>query len=338
MTRVFLLRKAYPNSLPHLNSTVRNRTVSAMFPTSPPLNMQSKSHEANKGKVRPAPIQAVCDSPNASDYDDADGITLSPTFSEVSGLTIPACLDAEDGSKTTLQTDGFTLQSDVFDNLSKASLFDKTISPIARHRQKKQEDKSDLSSTLTTGATISKHPYLKRMNTKLSQASSGESSRNNHADSTDRIHEMPTPRAKGGLNQASKMFSRREQIVRRVRASPRHRNFPQHLTYNGTAKFSSQEWQERNVIAEHQIPQPSSSDNTLSLRRFDDFGFPSAKPKGRVAERVTQVNKKMKNDQKQSNKNTKRTMGHSSDRPRNYSNPRNGNHGDSDCIRTIRID
>jgi len=312
--------KANPNRSPH--RSVRNQTLSATFSSTPPLTTQSTKSEANREKARPAPVQTACGSPNASDYEDAedDGITLSPTFSEVSGLTLPTCLDGEDGSKT-------TLQSDVFDNLSKASAhFDKTISPIARHRQRKQEDILGLSSTSTAGTTIAKHPYLQRMNKKPTQASSGKLPRNKNVNPADRIHEMPTPRAKGGLNQANKIFSRREQIVRRVRASPRHKTIQ-----SVTTKSFSQEWQEQNVIAEHEISQASSG------KLFDNFDVSSTKPKGRVAQRVTQVNKKVKNDQKQCHNNMKRTSRQSDDQRQRF-HPQNGNHGDSDCIRTIRID
>jgi len=332
----------YGNGSLPLNSNARNRLPPVAFPTPPPLNMQTMSTETYAGKVRPLPVQTACESPNASDYEDAeeDGITLSPTFSEVSGLTLPTCLDVDSGSK-------MSHQSDVFDNLQKTSLFHESMSPIARHRYKEQPEKPGLSSTLTAGARISKHPYLQRVNTKISHASSGELPRNKHADSTDHIHEMPTPRAKGGLNQAaSKRFSRREQIVRRVRASPRaHKNFPQHPSQGGNVKSSSQEWQEQNVIAEHSISQSSSGgqahmnfpqhsthsgnvkpsrqqwqernviaehnpslsssgDNSSPFNRYDNFGVLPAKPQGRVAERVTQVNQKNK---KQSSNNVKRT-------------------------------
>lgn len=289
------------------------------------------------------PIQTQCESPIASEYDDdeEDGITLSPTFSVVSGLTLPTCLGSVNGDAAPL----VSIQSDVFENLSpkEGSLFHERMSPIARHRHRKQQEKSALS----TGAKLSKHPYLQRVHSKQSRASSVEAPNNNNVNSTDRLHEIATPKAKGGpvLDQANTMLSRREQLISRVRASPRHNtSFPQHSTHSGNAKppnppkYGSQEWQERNAIAEHDISQSFQSDKSPA-RHFDGRnGFPPAKPKGKVAESVDRVNRTTKQSQRHSSNNNHQNMSRQNrGRSRNHGDPRNEDKVNSlatpDCIR-----
>ncbi|KAL7467966.1 hypothetical protein ACHAXS_008199 [Conticribra weissflogii] len=100
------------------------------------------------------------------DDDDEDGITLSPTCSEVSGLTTPTCLisvpdDGNDAKSKMSNKSHFSKQSDVFDNITLSSMppsspYQEAMSPIARHRQQQ--------STFSSRNKLSKHPYVQRVN------------------------------------------------------------------------------------------------------------------------------------------------------------------------------
>ena len=254
---------------------------------------------------RPAPVLTRNESQNASNYEDDDGITLSPTFSEVSGLTLPTCLG-------TLNCDSST-QSTLFDNLSRnGTLFHETMSPIARHR--KQQASTGLSAG---GAKLSSHPYMQRLKVSASQSTFEKKPSNNTIDSADRLHEIKTPRARGSPNisQEHTTVSRREQIVSRVRASPRYMRSPRDSApgvNSNLSKPSSQGWQERNnnprqqgqdrnIIVENSNSLSSSGDNNSTIFHFDGRGKGPEKARGRVSETVERVSKKSVKDTRSSN-------------------------------------
>eukprot|EP00571_Detonula_confervacea_P016781 CAMPEP_0172298652 /NCGR_PEP_ID=MMETSP1058-20130122/1204_1 /TAXON_ID=83371 /ORGANISM="Detonula confervacea, Strain CCMP 353" /LENGTH=2322 /DNA_ID=CAMNT_0013007933 /DNA_START=216 /DNA_END=7184 /DNA_ORIENTATION=- len=368
-------KPVYGNNIsPHVKSngvgsrlpSNNNRSPPVRFLT-PPHQMKNTTEEVNPRVDRPAPVQTRYKSPIAHEYDDDedDGITLSPTFSEVSGLTLPTCLGTVNGDAAPR----VSVQSDLFDNLSKnGTLFHETMSPIARHRKqqyhetmsplamhKKRQEKLDFS----PGAKITSHPYLQRVNSKQNAAPSTSIETSIINDSADRLHELKTPRARGspGISQGNKTVSRREQIVSRVRASPRHKSFPQQLANNANpnpskarsqewqernamstkpkpSKAMSQEWQEKNMIEEQDISLSSSGDKS-PLRHFDGRGGKaSEKSKGRVADSVERVNRRMKKVQGHS---TQQHQIPSKDRARNYGDAQNEDQGNSlatqDCIR-----
>jgi hypothetical protein len=161
---------------------------------------------------RPTPVDTRYDSSPVQefDYDDEDGITLSPTFSEVSGLTAPTCMGTIYSQTST--------HPDLFDKShGNKHSYHETMSPIARHRQ--QQEKL----ALITGHTkLSTHPYIKRLSSKLRPVPVEK----NHqiSSNTNTLAEVATPRARGSpsADQIQISPSRREQLISRVRASPRN--------------------------------------------------------------------------------------------------------------------
>ena len=193
-------------------------------------------------------------------------------------------------------------------------MFHEAMSPIARHRR--QQEKAALSSG---SGNISTHPYLQRVNSRQSSlpAASVEAAPiNNDSNNTaDRIHEMKTPRARGspGFKQGnSNTMTRREQLVSKVRASPRNSSFPPQnpasprnkkpLSHVNKANSfqkgaASKEWQDRNrndVMKERNISESSSGDKSPILNHFDGRGKSPTKPKGKVAQSVERANMKKK--------------------------------------------
>ena len=242
------------NASPH---HFKNSNVGTWAPTASPSSLHVQGMRNNGYGMRPSPVQTTrYESPIANshqyDNDEEDGITLSPTFSEVSGLTLPTF----DASRVSMQS------GDVFDNLSKSgSMYHETMSPIARHRRQ-QEKKV---------ANISKHPYLQRVNrqqaSRIPNVQAAPSSDNN----VDRLHELKTPKAG---------TSRREKIVNRVRASQQNEK-----------QTNSREWQAQNVIKEqHTLSHSSSSGSPATPVRH--FLPSQQNSKGKVAERVETVNRR----------------------------------------------
>ena len=228
---------------------------------------------------RPSTLQTGYESPNPRQFDDddEDGITLSPTCSEVSGLTIPTCLGsvADDASRA-------TKESGVFSNLSVGRSSSKMadMSPIARHRQQ----------NAFSFGNVSQHPYMQRVSShgssklkEVKQTNSSEGHQNN-----------PTPKAKN----AQQTGSRRDQIISRVRdkaatpkratpksssgkalPSPRSNNVRKPQQPSPRVAQRRNQWQDNNVIAE------------VSYSTSDEQHVASGK--GRVAERVAVANKRM---------------------------------------------
>ena len=316
------------NGSPHVvgHRQPNTRISPVRYPAPAPAN---NANNNGASPARPAPVQTRYESPIAREQysvDEDDGITLSPTFSEVSGLTMPTCLGTVNGDAGSR----VTIQSDVFGDLSKPSkangtLYHETMSPIARHRKQQEMAVTTASSG---GKKIAKHPYLQRVNSTQSRGPEAppRPSRNSLECTPERIHEMKTPRARGspGLNNSNgsgfnassqgiennKPKSRREQIVAKVRASPRHKSlasFPQH-TNNLVTNSKSRSQEEQNVIVENNISQSSSGDKSHFLHFDGRGGGGVANTKGRVAENVERVNRKMKKGQSQSSQPSRRSV------------------------------
>lgn len=171
----------------------------------PLRHISTRNEEIN----RPAPVDTRYDSSLAQefDYDDEDGITLSPTFSEVSGLTAPTCIG-------TINSQASTHPDHSDKSHGSKHSYHETMSPIARHRQ--QQEKM----ALITGHTrLSTHPYIKRLSAKLRPMPIGNQISNNNI-----LADVATPRARGSpsADQIQILPSRREQLILRVRASPRN--------------------------------------------------------------------------------------------------------------------
>lgn len=255
------------------------------------------------------------ESPNAKRNefaeDDDDGITLSPTLSEVSGLTLPTCLGTVASG-----TLGSNRGSDLFDDLpsiapiSPASAlnrgpnFHEAMSPIARHRQ---QQKSAAVMSFSSN-TLADRPHFNKEVSSSPQTPSAMSNR---------LHELKTPRARGspagpkaGIQSDSSKskpenkgtMTRREQIISKVRASPRNSYLAQ-PSPRKRVLTKSQEWPERNSIREGpSVSKSSSSEKTnivqsnsnegKTVQHFDGRASEeTAKTRGRVAERVARANK-----------------------------------------------
>jgi len=293
----------HPNLTPHVNSNLSDihrppsdKNIPPPVSLSPPTTNMLRGNQRGGGINRPTPIHTRHDSPSPSHYEDDgddDGITLSPTFSEVSGLTMPTCIATVNGDASV------SAQSDIFDNLPSLTNTNLTpnfdaLSPIARHRQRNEKEKSALSA----GAKLAKHPYLQRMHSKQGRTGlvteGATPTKNKNVDSAVE-QEIKTPRAKGRVGLRGQSLSRREQIVSRVRASPRHKQFPQHSTNNVAANHP--------VTLNPTISQSASgASGTAMGSQFRTFngrtnngpngrganGYlpPAQKPKGKVAEGV----------------------------------------------------
>ena len=277
---------------------------------SPPVNSDNLRRPRNL-----VAIDTGYDSPNVkrNDFaeDDDDGITLSPTLSEVSGLTLPTCLGTVASG-----TLGSNRGSDLFDDLpsvapiSPASAlnrgpnFHEAMSPIARHRQ--QQKRAAVMSFSPN--TLADRPHFNKEVNSSPQTPSAM---------MNRLHELKTPRARGspaaagpkaGIQSDSSkskpenkgIMTRREQIISKVRASPRNSYLAQ-PSPRKSLLAKSQEWPERNSIRERpSLSKSSSSEKTntqsnsiegKTIRHFDGRASETAKTRGRVAERVARANK-----------------------------------------------
>jgi hypothetical protein len=298
------------------------------FPASSSLNTRQKTTNKEVNQIvgrpapcYPAPVETRYDSPllRERNEEEEDGITLSPTFSDVSGLTMPTCIGTFNGNSSRSPS-----QLDLFDNLHRnGTLFHETMSPIARHRQQKGN-----TAFLAGGAKISTHPYLQRLSSKFPTPSIEKPV--NNVDAVVIPVEIKTPKARGSPG----VGSRREQLVSRVLASPRNltsksntlegrrqdepaRNVIRSTSY--PSKANRHEWQERNVIAES----------------YDQSSNDQEKAKGRVAGSVEKVNRRttkggIMNNKQQQHKNPNRGLG-------SYGDLQNEDTGGSfttlDCIR-----
>ena len=318
-----------PNFKPHdFNRVPCSGPSPVRFPASSSLHtrMKTTNKEVNQIAGRPAPcypapVETRYDSPllRERNEEEEDGITLSPTFSDVSGLTMPTCIGTFNGNSSRSPS-----QLDLFDNLHRnGTLFHETMSPIARHRQQKGN-----TAFLAGGAKISTHPYLQRLSSKFPTPSIEKPV--NDVDAAVIPVEIKTPKARGSPG----VGSRREQLVSRVLASPRNlssksntlkgrrqyepaRNVTRSTSY--PSKANRHEWQERNVIAESYVQSSNYQE----------------KAKGRVAESVEKVNRRTSkggfmNIQQQQHKRPYRGLG-------SYGDLQNEDTGDSfttlDCIR-----
>ena len=230
----------------------------------PLRHVSTRNEEIN----RPVPVDTRYDSSPAQefDYDDEDGITLSPTFSEVSGLTAPTCIGTINSHTST--------HPDLFDKShGNKNSYHETMSPIARHRQ--QQEKL----ALITGHTkLSTHPYIKRLGAKLHTMPVENQISNNNII----LEEVATPKARGRPSDGQLQISpsRREQLISRVRASPRNlipKSNPPITEERSLTTFKTSIKKERNVIVE---------DNAKTFIRQKNG-------KGRVSESIKLVNRRI---------------------------------------------
>lgn len=312
-----------------------NKSSPVKFPAYSPLPGKNASAETNTS--RPAPVQTRYDSPprgGVYDDDDEDGITLSPTFSEVSGLTLPTCLGAVNEDSAS-----------VFDNTSRnGTLYHETMSPIARHRQKQQFEKSSFPHS-NGAAKLTNHPYLQRVNSSnthqqpskcLVPAPTEDRNDNVAANVTrveNRMHELKTPRARGSpgfVNQGNSSLAtngatRRQQLVSKVRSSPRNKSLAHQQS---TTNFIPKQVEQKGRTA----PQPREKSPVRHFLPETTNKTPPEKM-GMVAERVANVNKKMKKEQQQSQQRPKPPH----QRPSRHSFKESDQGGNSlatrDCIR-----
>lgn len=234
-------------------------------------NNANKSHQNHKSSQHAVPcnqartIQTSYNSPPPCNGDDDydDGITLSPTFSEVSGLTLPTCLAslADDSSRAMRQSSSSELPD-----------FQEAMSPIARHRQ---------SNGANLNGNLFNHPYLKRM-------------------IAHNLPKCPTPTARGqeqenqSMSQVKQKPSHKEQILSRViqkpgtprRSQPAANNRP--IPYPQRKKSMNSSTQPTLASSRPTHDQLSNKEPPSPQRRQQshrkDVG------KGKVAERVAMVN------------------------------------------------
>ena len=223
-------------------------------------------------------VQTSFDS--AGDEDDYDdGITLSPTCSEVSGLTLPTCLGsvAEDKPKVKYNTPDF-----------------KCMSPIARHRQKQGAN----------GGTLFNHPYLKRMMSNVSTP---------RANGQHQEHPSNNPQARAPTHREqiiSRVIEKPSTPRKSQKASPSKKPptpqdkkpIKKSVSYQSTPTTSSSYLNETQST-QHKKPQHSlSNQSTLTTASSnvndsnDDSlhlqGKGQSQRKGKVAERVAIVNER----------------------------------------------
>jgi len=243
------------------------------------------SRDAGLDQARPEPIQTRYESPIPSEYggdddDEEDGITLSPTISEVSGLTIPTCIGSVygDNFENTANNGPVHAMSPIARHRHQQE------SPISRHRRQQQEERNAAS---TPGGNVAtqQQPYLQRASPRhhqqqyqqgLAQSTSVDTPSNHYNNTHDRIQQMKTPKSRGswgGVNSA-----RRDKLVQQVKAK----------TYKGRR---SQEWQQANVIKEQQSVSRSTSGENVEVE-YQGNNSSRNKPRCRVAESVQQMNRR----------------------------------------------
>ena len=299
------------NQAGHRNLTRGSPARPTYASTSPPTKGDDLRRPRNLGAIDTSYESPIATRKEFADDDDDDGITLSPTLSEVSGLTMPTCLGTVASG-----TLGSNRGSDLFDDLpsiapiSPASAlnrgpnFHEAMSPIARHRQQQK-------SAVVRSFSSNKLPDRPQFNKEVNSSPQTPSAMSN------RLHELKTPRARGSpggpkaaiqSDNSSKpkpekgnTMTRREQIVSRVRASPRSSYLPQ-PSPSKRVLTKSQEWPERNSIRERpSLSKSTSSEKTNSVQsnstegkpvhHFDGRASETAKTRSTVAERVARANK-----------------------------------------------
>ena len=238
----------------------------------------SVQHHAGYRNNQVRSVQTSFDSPgDEDDYD--DGITLSPTCSEVSGLTLPTCLGSvtEDKPKAKYCAPDF-----------------KCMSPIARHRQKQGAN----------GGTLFNHPYLRRMMSNVSTPRANgqhqEHSNNNQAAGPthreqiiSRVIEKPSTPRKPFKASPSKKYTTSQN------KEPTRKS----LSYQSTPTTSSSNLNEMQSPPHTKSQQSLSYQSTLTTASSNaDFsnddaphspqGKTQPRRKGKVAERVAMVNER----------------------------------------------
>eukprot|EP00804_Cyclotella_cryptica_P023167 CCRYP_000379-RA/>CCRYP_000379-RA protein AED:0.01 eAED:0.01 QI:381/1/1/1/0/0/2/57/1854 len=201
--------------------------------------------------------------PTQGDDDYDDGITLSPTCSEVSGLTLPTCLAslADDNSRTMRQSSS----SEVPD-------FQEAMSPIARHRQKNGAN---------LNGNLFNHPYLKRM---IAQ----------------NLPNCATPTARGqhqeqhSSSQVKQKPSHREQILSRVIEKPgtprKSQPSANKKTIPHPQRKKSMNSSTQPTLASSRAINDQSTQKALPSPQHRKQSHRKEVVKGKVAERVAMVN------------------------------------------------
>ncbi|KAL3798500.1 hypothetical protein ACHAWO_011059 [Cyclotella atomus] len=237
-------------------------------PNQPIANSYGKSGISHQ-RPQNYSLKAVDTSYDDDDYE--DGITLSPTCSEVSGLTLPTCLGsvAEDKPKTR----------------PNASNIQECMSPIARHRQKQGAN---------SNGNLFNHPYLKRMMSNVStpRASGHQQQLNN-----------PQEKRPSHREQIISRVIEKPPSPRKSKAAPSRKPPPpqNRKSINKSASNQStittvssdaKELQSPQRKKQPQRPIPNQSSLTTSSSTITESQSQSTTPmKGKVAQRVAMVEK-----------------------------------------------
>jgi len=246
------------------------------------------SRDAGLDQVRPEPIQTRYESPIPSEYggdeDEEDGITLSPTISEVSGLTIPTCIGSVygDNFENTANNGPVHAMSPIARHRHQQE------SPISRHRRQQQEERN-AAVVSTSGGNIStqQQSYLHRASPRhhhqqqqyqhgLAPSTSVDTPSNHYNNTHERIQQMKTPKSRGSWGGGNS--ARRDKLVQQVKAK----------TSRGRR---SQEWQQANVIKEQQSVSRSTSGENVEVE-YQGGNSSRNNPRGRVMESVQQMNRR----------------------------------------------
>jgi len=238
------------------------------------------SRDAGLDQARPEPIQTRYE--YGGDDDEEDGITLSPTISEVSGLTIPTCIGSVygDNFENTANNGPVHAMSPIARHRHQQE------SPISRHRRQQQEERNAAS---TPGGNIStqQQSYLQRASPRhhhqqqqyqhgLAPSTSVDTPSNHYNNTHERIQQMKTPKSRGSWGGGNS--ARRDKLVQQVKAK----------TSRGRR---SQEWQQANVIKEQQSVSRSTSGENVEVE-YQGGNSSRNNPRGRVMESVQQMNRR----------------------------------------------
>ena len=244
------------------------------------------SRDAGLDQARPEPIQTRYESPIPSEYggdeDEEDGITLSPTISEVSGLTIPTCIGSVYGDNF----ENTTNNGPVHAMSPIARHRHQQESPISRHRRQQQEERNAVSTPGGNVATQQQshlqrasprhHHHQQQYQQGLAPSTSVDTPSNHYNNTHDRIQQMKTPKTRGSWGGGNS--ARRDKLVQQVKAK----------TSRGRR---SQEWQQANVIKEQQSVSRSTSGECVEVE-YHGGNSSRNNARGRVAESVQQMNRR----------------------------------------------